>query len=217
MDFADKRPPPKTTAQAFELAFDPEGDNVFVLSSLFPQAFGRKLKKKEEKPQEEDDDGTESDEDIEKEVVLTEKDQPRQRYDVIARLERLFGGGELATGLNHDSDSEVAEDYYASDDSFIDDSEAFEAAERRDVEQRTRPQEHDGFFAVSGDLATVEAPAPPEKPRKKKPRKLIDGGPTAAHVNALLDKDAELTCQQQNPKRGESAVRYDKYLSLIHI
>ena len=50
MDFADKRPPPKTTAQAFELAFDPEGDNVFVLSSLFPQAFGRKLKKKEEKP-----------------------------------------------------------------------------------------------------------------------------------------------------------------------
>ena len=38
----------------------------------------------EEKPQEEDDDGTESDEDIEKEVVLTEKDQPRQRYDVIA-------------------------------------------------------------------------------------------------------------------------------------
>ena len=53
MDFADKRPPPKTTAQAFELAFDPEGDNVFVLSSLFPQAFGRKLKKKEEKPQEE--------------------------------------------------------------------------------------------------------------------------------------------------------------------
>ena len=50
MDFADKRPPPKTTAQAFELAFDPDGDNVFVLSSLFPQAFGRKLKKKEEKP-----------------------------------------------------------------------------------------------------------------------------------------------------------------------
>ena len=45
MDFADKRPPPKTTAQAFELAFDPEGDNVFVLSSLFPQAFGRKQKK----------------------------------------------------------------------------------------------------------------------------------------------------------------------------
>ena len=44
MDFADKRPPPKTTAQAFELAFDPEGDNVFVLSALFPQAFGRKLK-----------------------------------------------------------------------------------------------------------------------------------------------------------------------------
>jgi hypothetical protein len=211
MDFADKRPPPKTTAQAFELAFDPEGDNVFVLSALFPQAFGRKLKKKEEKPQEEDDDGTESDEDIEKEVVLTEKDQPRQRYDVIARLERLFGGGELATGLNHDSDSEVAEDYYASDDSFIDDSEAFEAAEKRDVEQRTAPAEHDGFFAVSGDLATVEAPAPPEKPRKKKPRKLIDGGPTAAHVNALLDKDAQLTCQQQNPKRGESALRYDKY------
>ena len=34
MDFADKRPPPKTTAQAFELAFDPEGDNVFVLLSL---------------------------------------------------------------------------------------------------------------------------------------------------------------------------------------
>ena len=98
---------------------------------------------------------------------MTEKDQPRQRYDVIARLERLFGGGELATGLNHDSDSDVAEDYYASDDSFIDDSEAFEAAERRDVEQRTRPQEHDGFFAVSGDLATVEAPAPPEKPRRR--------------------------------------------------
>ena len=63
----------------------------------------------------------------------------------------------------------------------------------------------------SGDLATVEAPKPPEKPRKKKPRKLVDGGPTAAHVNALLDKDAELTCQQQNPKRGESALRYDKY------
>ena len=59
MDFADKRPPPKTTAQAFELAFDPDGDNVFVLSALFPQAFGRKLKKKEEKPQEDDDDGTE--------------------------------------------------------------------------------------------------------------------------------------------------------------
>ena len=101
MDFADKRPPPKTTAQAFELAFDPDGDNVFVLSSLFPQAFGRKQKKKaQESKEEEDDDGTESDEDIEKEVVLTEKDQPRQRYDVIARLERLFGGGELATGLN---------------------------------------------------------------------------------------------------------------------
>ena len=89
MDFADKRPPPKTTAQAFELAFDPDGDNVFVLSSLFPQAFGRKLKKKEpEKPQEEDDDGTESDEDVEREVVLTEKDQPRQRYDVIAQIGR---------------------------------------------------------------------------------------------------------------------------------
>ena len=29
--------------------------------------------------------------------------------------------------------------------------------------------------------------------------------------NALLDKDAQLTCQQQNPKRGESALRYDKY------
>ena len=52
---------------------------------------------------------------------------------------------------------------------------------------------------------------PPEKPRKKKPRRLLDGGPTAAHVNALLDKDAQLTCQQQNPKRGESALRYDKY------
>ena len=65
MDFADKRPPPKTTAQAFELAFDPEGDNVFVLSSLFPQAFGRKQKKKApEDKVEEDDDGTESDEDI---------------------------------------------------------------------------------------------------------------------------------------------------------
>jgi hypothetical protein len=213
MDFADQRPPPKTTAQAFDLDFDPAGDNVFVLSSLFPQAFGRKRKAPPKEAPEEpvDDDGTESEEDTQKEIELQEKDQPRQRYDVVARLERLFGGGELATGLNHDSDSDGGE-YYGSDDSFIDDSEAFEAAERRDVEQRTKPQEHNGFFAVSGELATVEAPAPPEKPRKKKVRRLVSGeGPTAAHVNALLDKDASLTCQQQNPKRGESALRYDRY------
>ena len=116
----------------------------------FRRRSGASKKKKpgEEKPQEEDDDGTESDEDVEREVVLTEKDQPRQRYDVIARLERLFGGGELATGLNHDSDSDVAEDYYASDDSFIDDSEAFEATEKRDQEQRTAPADHDGFFGL---------------------------------------------------------------------
>ena len=102
MDFADKRPPPKTTAQAFELAFDPEGDNGFVLSALFPQAFGRKLKKKEEKPQEEDDDGTESDEDIEKEILNAKKElfelrkKVKTRQQVRAVREKLPG----STGWN---------------------------------------------------------------------------------------------------------------------
>ena len=41
------RPAPKATCFAFELTLKSEGPNEFVLSELFPQAFGKKRRKVE--------------------------------------------------------------------------------------------------------------------------------------------------------------------------
>ena len=243
-----KRPHPKATRFAFNLSLDKSGPNEFVLSELFPQAFGKKRRKVDPAPKEseakkeEEDDEDSSPEDEAGEVDLGAGDDaapggaaaanaaaaPRGgRYNVVERLERFFGGGELATGLGGDSDDEGGLEYYESDDSFIDDSEVFESAETRDTAARTRPTEYAGFFASSSaKLATVEAPAPKEKaPKKRKkkssepaapgaaPKKKAKAGPTAAQVSKLIADDAKLTVAFANPKRGESAARYERYKS----
>ena len=106
----------------------------------------------------------------------------------------------------------MAEDYYASDDSFIDDSEAFEAAEKRDAtEQRTGRR---STTASSPCPGTWRPSKHPHLPRSRARRSLVNYlmAVRPRHMSMLsTDKDAELTCQQQNPKRGESALRYDKY------
>lgn len=228
-----KRPHPKATRFAFNLSLDKSGPNEFVLSELFPQAFGKKRRKVDPAPKEseakkeEEDDEDSSPEDEAGEVDLGAGADARGRYNVVERLERFFGGGELATGLGGDSDDEGGLEYYESDDSFIDDSEVFESAETRDTAARTRPTEYAGFFASSSaKLATVEAPAPKEKaPKKRKkkssepaapgaaPKKKAKAGPTAAQVSKLIADDAKLTVAFANPKRGESAARYERYKS----
>ena len=47
-----KRPHPKATRFAFNLSLDKSGPNEFVLSELFPQAFGKKRRKVDPAPKE---------------------------------------------------------------------------------------------------------------------------------------------------------------------
>jgi len=71
-----KRPHPKATRFAFNLSLDKSGPNEFVLSELFPQAFGKKRRKVDPAPKEseakkeEDDDEDSSPEDEAGEVDL---------------------------------------------------------------------------------------------------------------------------------------------------
>lgn len=138
-----------------------------------------------------------------------------RRYNVVERLERLFGGGEL--GLSDDDEDEGSViSYYDSDDSFIDDSEIVRTAEEREQAARTKPSDYDGFFASTGDIATRTLQAKPRKlirikkatlKKRKRDEPFID----AAQINSLLAANSPLAFEQVNPKRGESAVRYEAY------
>ena len=156
-------PPPAATVFACDLAAPTAGNREFVLSDLFPAAFGRKRRRTEaaaaaaakeaamEREDEEEDEEGGGDESGE--VALAPEgaaSAPPARYNVIERLERLFGGGGLATGLGCESDDDAGPEYYESDDSFIDDDEVFESAALREEAGRTRVKEYDGFFASSG-------------------------------------------------------------------
>lgn len=129
----------------------------------------------------------------------------RPRYNVIEKLERMFGGGELQ-GESSDDQDNVS--YYESDDSFIDDTDIIEDAEVRDEEARTRPSEFDGFFASSGDLATETAAKKETKPIRRRVS-VSKGEPN--FIKDLVDQDAPIRYLQANPKRGESATRYESY------
>ncbi|KAJ8599435.1 hypothetical protein CTAYLR_007998 [Chrysophaeum taylorii] len=163
-------------------------------------------------------------EDAQQVELLSKPPSRRRRYDVVEKLERLFGGGELALS-DEEEEEEEAMSYYDSDDSFIDDADIIKTAFEREEASRTKPVEFDGFFASTGDIATetTAAKQPQRLAIKKKkspnsarrtdtPRKSdLEPNISAAEINELLAEDAELEFAKENPKRGESAIRYEAY------
>jgi len=156
-----------------------------------------------------------------KQIQTKEKIVPpprkQQRYNVIERLESVFAGGAIA---DDDSDSNDVDDsggsYYRDDDSFIDDSEMIALAEERAISKRTLPTDFNGFFATSGQIKTRILPIPKRKKSRgesdseshKKRRRLSVPG---VDVRLMITHCARINFNQINPKRGESAIRYENY------
>ncbi|DBA03175.1 TPA: hypothetical protein N0F65_003895, partial [Lagenidium giganteum] len=134
-----------------------------------------------------------------------------QRYNIIERLEKRYGGGAVVDVSDRDPamvDDDNGErgdddDLYDSDDSFIDDEELQQNIE--EVHGQTKVQtKHSGFFVNAGDeIETVEkdesddleeAPAAPVKKPKKTKR---SGGESSRAVKTFLEEWGDAASEWQ--------------------